>query len=114
MKQDMLRNFDCHGELANFGKRFSFWLYRTRVSGDGNEILEAIKPTVLEVETVADRWAPSDPTLVLDHSVAQSIMNQMWRLGLRPHNGEGADAQVTAIKAHLEDMRTLVFKGSGR
>lgn len=44
----------------------------------------------------------------------QSLFDALWRAGYRPHNGESSVAHVGAMKAHLEDMRTLVFKPSPR
>lgn len=40
----------------------------------------------------------------------QDLMNELWRLGIRPANGQGAGAHVEAINAHLQDMRRLVFE----
>jgi hypothetical protein len=41
---------------------------------------------------------------------AQMLIDALWEGGLRPHDGNGSGAQVEAMKAHLEDMRKLVFK----
>lgn len=40
---------------------------------------------------------------------AQDLMQALWDQGYRPNSGEGTSAQVDAMRAHLEDMRTLVF-----
>lgn len=37
-------------------------------------------------------------------------MDALWSAGIRPSNGEGNVGQIGAMKAHLEDMRALVFK----
>ena len=50
------------------------------------------------------------PTMTLDNKTAQLFMDALWECGIRPNNGEGMGAQVAAIKYHLEDMRSLVFK----
>lgn len=38
------------------------------------------------------------------------LMDALWSAGIRPSNGEGNVGQIGAMKAHLEDMRALVFK----
>ncbi len=49
------------------------------------------------------------PTLRLVGDEAQQIMNELWRIGIRPKNGSGAVAHTEAISAHLADMRTIAF-----
>jgi hypothetical protein len=54
------------------------------------------------------------PTLRLASDECQQLMNELWRSGFRPRDGAGSVAHVDATKAHLEDMRRLVFdKASG-
>ena len=50
------------------------------------------------------------PPLVLAEEDAQNLLQELWNAGIRPNNGEGTTAQVAALKSHLEDMRSLVFK----
>lgn len=59
---------------------------------------------------VEDDGMIHEPTMLLDNKTAQALMDALWSCGIRPNNGEGMDAQVTAIRYHLEDMRRLVFK----
>ena len=40
----------------------------------------------------------------------QSLFDALWNVGYRPNKGESSMAHVEAMKYHLEDMRTLVFK----
>jgi hypothetical protein len=41
---------------------------------------------------------------------AQTLMDDLWRAGLRPTEGAGSAGALAATQRHLEDMRTLVFK----
>lgn len=66
---------------------------------------------VTDAETVLNTY-PS-PTFAITESDAQQFMDELWRLGIRPTNGAGSVGQLAAVQAHLEDMRTLVFKGKG-
>lgn len=51
------------------------------------------------------------PSFTLEPEQAQELFNGLWQLGYRPKDGTGNSGHVAAIERHLEDMRTLVFKG---
>ena len=58
---------------------------------------------------------PDDSTTLMldDHEVKaffQAFLDRAWQLGLRPAHYETESNEMKATKAHLEDMRTLVFK----
>jgi hypothetical protein len=55
-------------------------------------------------------YISSDRALSLTRDDAQQLMNELWRHGLRPRDGAGSLAHVEATRAHLDDMRRLVFK----
>ena len=60
-------------------------------------------------EIIEDRW--SEPTMVLRSDVAQSLMDALWRIGVRPREvGADPPAEVARIAAHLTDMRAIVAK----
>ncbi len=40
----------------------------------------------------------------------QRLADELWVLGYRPEPARGSTGQLEAVTAHLEDMRTLVFK----
>lgn len=100
-----ISGFDVSAERFNFDRGVRLWLFR-----QGLTDVQVAKP--IECETARDNQV-MDPTLELDFRVAQALLDALWSVGLRPNNGEGANAQVTAIKAHLEDMRKLVFEPKG-
>ena len=51
-----------------------------------------------------------DPLLQLSHEDAQSLMDELYHVGIRPSQAAGSAGQLDAVKYHLEDLRTLVFK----
>lgn len=51
-----------------------------------------------------------DVGLPLTADDAQQLMNELWRVGMRPRDGAGSLAHVEATRAHLEDLRKLVFE----
>ena len=52
-----------------------------------------------------------EPTFQFDSETANSLMNALWEAGLRPSGYKSPAGEVRRLEAHLEDMRTLVFKG---
>jgi hypothetical protein len=51
-----------------------------------------------------------EPTFSLTPEAAQSLMDELWRCGLRPTEGSGSAGSLAATERHLADMRALVFK----
>ena len=54
---------------------------------------------------------PFDAIQNIRPELAQQLMNGLWECGVRPAQGQGSAGQLEATRAHLEDMRALVFKG---
>ena len=50
-----------------------------------------------------------DPTMTIHEDSAQQLMDELWKVGIRPSNGEGNVGQIGALKSHLEDMRKIAF-----
>lgn len=46
----------------------------------------------------------------LESYVASQLFEELWRLGFRPKNGESSLAHVDAMRAHISDLRRIVFK----
>lgn len=44
----------------------------------------------------------------LPQSSAQRLMDDLWRHGLRPTNGEPSSATTAAMEAHIADLRAMV------
>lgn len=52
------------------------------------------------------------PALIqLEVEEAQDLADQLYAAGIRPSAAAGSAGQLDAVKYHLEDLRTLVFKG---
>lgn len=74
---------------------------------DGHKVV-GFQLTVEPMER--DAYISNDKALFLANDDAQQLMNELWRVGVRPRDGAGTIAHVEATRAHLEDMRKLVFK----
>lgn len=53
--------------------------------------------------------AMNKETLSITDNSAQMLMDELWRVGVRPSNGEGNVGQIGAMKLHLDDMRKIAF-----
>lgn len=49
------------------------------------------------------------PTLSLRKDQAQQLIDELWRMGLRPAEGAGSAGQLAAVERHLADMRLLAM-----
>lgn len=45
----------------------------------------------------------------LDYEHAQTLIDDLWRAGLRPTEGTGSAGAMAAVQEHLKDLRRLVF-----
>ncbi len=69
-------------------------------------------PLTLKAITAENEGEQLEPTFTMYPQDAQFLMDELWRVGLRPSEGAGSAGQMAATERHLEDMRTLVFAGS--
>ena len=67
------------------------------------------QPVTMEAVNLDDPVA-LPPTFSLSLQSAQAFMDALWGTGIRPTEN-GSAGQLDAMKAHLEDMRRLVFEG---
>lgn len=67
------------------------------------------------VITKADPEKPRaalEPLFSLSPEGAQSLLEALWSIGIRPKVIGPEDSRIAAISYHLQDMRRLVFKES--
>ena len=50
-----------------------------------------------------------EPLFRLEQEDAQSLMDTLWDVGLRPSEGMGSAGQLAAVQNHLKDMQTIAF-----
>lgn len=50
-----------------------------------------------------------DPCAYMSMENAQTFMNVMWGLGIRPTAAVGSTGQLQATEKHLQDMRAIAF-----
>jgi hypothetical protein len=75
-------------------------------------VVDGAKVTVATnlILTTQDEGADFPPLMTMGSDMGQQLMDQLWECGLRPSEGAGSAGQMTAVQAHLNDMRRLVFQ----
>jgi hypothetical protein len=54
-----------------------------------------------------------EPCVELTSDAAQTLMDELWNIGVRPTEGHGSTGQIAATEKHLDDMRQLLFHKEG-
>ena len=49
-----------------------------------------------------------EPTLSISENAAQSLMDDLWNLGIRPKEAD-SPGELRATRFHLDDMRKIAF-----
>jgi hypothetical protein len=98
----MSDQFKVFLERSNFGQRIDVRFGCLTDSGQNYA-----KPLVF---LKRDEGVLVPPTVSLDITSAQELMDGLWQCGIRPTEGTGSAGSLRATERHLEDMRSLVFK----
>ncbi len=91
--------------------RFEPWrrnvdiLYVLEETGKPRMVAKPVEFVAVEHEHLA-----TEPTMTFGLDVAQQLIDELWRCGLRPTEGSGSAGSLAATERHLADMRALVFK----
>lgn len=78
-------------------------LYLSVENGDKVRIPESI------VWKEVEEGSYFEPMLRITELQGQELMDALWAAGLRPTEGAGSAGAMSAVQAHLADMRRLVF-----
>ncbi len=70
---------------------------------DGNKILY-VSAVEVEEENAFSLKKPGG-FLCLTRTQARMLMNDLWRTGIRPEDFSSTDAEVAAMKEHINDLR---------
>lgn len=63
----------------------------------------------ITMDTVEEGEALGEPTFSLRYDEAQAMMDELWRVGLRPTEGTGSAGSLAATERHLKDMQTIAM-----
>jgi len=74
------------------------------IHGSASEKRPLIVLKPVEQEVIEDGFM-TDPFMVLEREQAQQLMDQLWKVGLRPSEGKGSAGQLAAVERHLADVQ---------
>lgn len=63
----------------------------------------------ITMQTIEEGEAFGDPTFSLRPDEAQAMMDELWRVGLRPSEGTGSAGSLAATERHLKDMQAIAM-----
>ena len=94
-----------------------------KISATHNHMLDAVEfylhtdnsvCTKIEMKTIENMqtlaYIPEFEPIRLSSAMAQRLLDQLWNIGLRPHNNKYGDEVVKTMSNHLSDMRKIAFK----
>jgi len=96
---------EVYAEIRNFEREVNILFARRDPVSD---LRICYAPAVFEPLPASDDMA--QPTMTLERRVAQTLLDALCGAGMRPTGQPDAAPTINAIKAHLEDMRRLVFE----
>lgn len=70
------------------------------------------KAATIKWETIAPN-AEMRPLLMINHTHAQVLMDDLWNAGIRPTDGAGTAGAMRAAERHIADLRQIAFKALG-
>ena len=102
MKQEDLGAIHVHLHHPGSFRIFHLEFWKRHPEDLQREVRYVAKP--LEFTEEAGYWPTSEPTLRLDRGMAQELMDDLWRYGIRPANFESLQ-ETQAVKDHLNSMK---------
>ena len=63
----------------------------------------------LEYTQIKDDALAPLPLMSISTADAQQLMDELWRVGLRPSEGSGSAGSLKATENHLKDMRKIAL-----
>jgi hypothetical protein len=99
-----MSNLEIFAELRQFRRSVS--LYIAQPAHPDSQTQHIAMPLVFSPVGLGDI---TEPTVELSMAASQSLMDELWRCGLRPSEGSGSAGSLAATERHLADMRRLVF-----
>ena len=99
-----MKEFYINAEYENFG--WDIRIIERNPKTNKVAYVSNIKMTVAETSEIIP------PSMTLNDDEIQSLINELWRNGIRPTNQVDEGGKLKIMKYHLEDMRRLVFKSN--
>lgn len=88
---------EIHANKVPYDRRIDLYFIQ------GNKFISGVKFSEIEPGSEINK------AVQIDVDTAQSLMNQLYNIGIRPTGIEQSIAALPATKNHLEDMRKIAF-----
>lgn len=97
--------------ISNAPWDFDYAIYFRHVGTDsgGRFVAYAQPVTMLAVSSEAETFDNPKPMLRVTKDALQQLMDELWRVGIRPSEGTGSAGALAATERHLQDMRRLAL-----
>jgi hypothetical protein len=89
-------------------KDWSFDSFRVRVAQENDRGEFSVMQEATFAPLPRGHFAPE--SFSLDDQGAQEIMNELWRLGVRPTDATGSTGHLRAVENHNKDLKEIVDK----
>lgn len=99
----MFDQIDIQAQQANFSRYVEIAFFDKKTSSVAAPLVFS---PISEAEIIK-------PAITIHPNAAQNLMDDLWRMGIRPSNGTGNAGQLAATQEHLNDMRQIAFKKLG-
>lgn len=93
---------ELRAESAEFGHRINIFHFG---HVDGVRFVG----TKIEVRDIQDGLF-FEPILSINRDMAQALIDDLWRCGIRPTEGSGSAGSLAATEKHLKDMQKIAGK----
>lgn len=86
-----------------------FALYVVRRGGPHGTVTSLARELVFD-EVRDDDTAYRAPVATLRHDEAQAMMDELWRVGVRPSEGTGSAGSLRHAEDHIASLKAIAFK----
>lgn len=96
-------------EVTNWGRNFSLQLGWRH--GDFPDVPDQVAQPLTFVPRdpdVVETYGHA-PAITMSREDVQSLMDELWRIGVRPSEGTGSAGSLAATERHLKDMQRITF-----
>lgn len=77
---------------------------------NGDQVSVALPATF---KTMEPNEYNAEPMFRIQREAGQELMDELWRVGLRPSEGSGSAGALAAVERHLADMRAIALTKIG-
>lgn len=94
---------EIRAEKAWFRNRVEFMVIQRLANG------QSAVGRSITMQTIEEDEALGEPTFSLRYDEAQAMIDELWRVGLRPTEGTGSAGSLAATERHLKDMQAIAM-----